>query len=68
MIAGRVHTWRVKMSDSHELPDEDEDDGPSYAEKVNAPLPLETIEALRKALESGERATFRRPRKAADHD
>lgn len=36
---------------------------PSYADKVNAPLSPETIEALRKELESGEYARFRRARK-----
>lgn len=59
----RVHTWVVNVNDAHERPDENEDGEPSYAEKVNAPLSPETIEALRKALESGEYAKFRRARK-----
>lgn len=53
----------MNMKDTHELPDEEEDDSPTYAEQVNAPLSPETIEALRQALESGEYARFRRPRK-----
>jgi len=58
-----VHTWCVDVNDAQETPDGSEGDDPSYAKKVNAPLSPEAIEALRKALESGEYARFRRPRK-----
>ena len=58
-----MHTWCVNVNDAQETPDENEDGNPSYADKVNAPLSPETIEALRKALESGEYARFRRARK-----
>lgn len=64
MIAGRVHTKRVNVNRTHELPDADEEDADTrYADIVNAPLSPETIEALRKQLESGEYARYRRPRK-----
>jgi len=53
----------VDVNDAQETPDGSEGDDPSYAKKVNAPLSPEAIEALRKALESGEYARFRRPRK-----
>lgn len=53
------------MNNPQETPDGSKDAKPSYAGKVNAPLSPEMIKALRKALESGERAKFRRPRKDA---
>jgi len=59
-----VHTKRVNVNETHELPDADEEDADNrYADTVNAPLVPETLEALRKALESGEYARYRRPRK-----
>jgi len=60
---GWVHTGVVNVNDAHEQPNDDEDGEPGYAKKVNAPLTPETIKALRKQLESGEYAKFRRPRK-----
>lgn len=42
--------------------DEEEDGGQRYANKVNAPLSRETLEALRAELQSEERARFRKSR------
>lgn len=39
----------------------DNDAGQRYADKVNAPLSRETLEALRAELQSEERARFRKP-------
>ena len=43
--------------------DEEEDGGQRYADKVNAPLSRETLEALRAELQSEEFARFRKPRR-----
>ncbi len=42
--------------ESEDMPDVD--DGQRYADQVNAPLTQETLEALRAALASEERARF----------
>ncbi len=43
--------------------DKETEDGQRYADKVNAPLSRETLEALRAELQSEERARFRKPRR-----
>lgn len=42
---------------------EKDDASQRYADKVNAPLSRETLEALRAELQSEERAQFRKPRR-----
>ena len=42
---------------------EEDDDGQSYTDKVNAPLSREALEALRAELESEEYARSRSPRR-----
>lgn len=55
----------LRMADGPDVTgEEDEDDGGQrYADKVNAPLPQETLEALRAELQSEEYARFRKPQR-----
>lgn len=55
----------LRMADGPDATDEEnEDAGQRYADKVNAPLSRETLEALRAELQSEEYARFRKPRRS----
>lgn len=46
----------------------DDDAGQRYADKVNAPLSREMLEALQAELQSEEHARFRKPRRREQED
>lgn len=59
-IARQVDQRRARRDAECELAEGDQE--PSYAEKVNAPLSPEVIEALRQELASGSPARYRKSR------